>query len=180
MDDTNTSLQASMRIRSYFAPAILVLSLTVASGQQLSAQLIRPSAQTHVPSGQNEIARSAQDAERPLNGARAIAGGVLGGGLGLGVGLLGGANLSSGPGCPGEDCGLVGAIVGATLGESIGFALGSHYAGHGRGNLLATTLTSAAIGAAGMAAAFAAEGAAPYIIGITPIIQSAVLLSMER
>ena len=105
---------------------------------------------------------------------------IVGGGIGLGLGLIGGANLSAGPGCPGEDCGLVGAIVGATIGESVGLALGSHYAGRGRAAPLAITLVSTAIGAAGVVAALAAEGAAPYVLGITPILQSAVILAMER
>ena len=111
---------------------------------------------------------------------RGIAGGVLAGGLGLGLGLISGANLSSGPDCPGEDCGLFGAIAGAVIGESVGLALGTHYAGAGRGNVLATTLASTALGMVGVAAAWSAEGAAPYIIGVTPIIQGAVILAMER
>jgi hypothetical protein len=169
-----------MRIHSYFVSTILALGVASAAPSGLRAQRLDPSGQMRIGAGIPERPFPAQALEQQFSAPRGIAGGVLAGSLGLGIGLIGGANLSSGPRCPGEDCGIVGAIVGATIGESIGLALGTHYAGRGRGSPLATTLATTAIGAAGMAAAFAAEGAAPYIIGITPIIQSAVIIAMER
>jgi hypothetical protein len=180
--DTNTLSQASMRIRPYLVPVVLSLSFVALGLSPVSAQRVDPSGQTRIGGGAHEMPRPMQGTEPALHPVRGIAGGVLAGGLGLGLGLIGGANISSGPRCPGEDCGIVGAIVGATVGESVGLALGTHFAGRGQGNVFVTTLTSTAIGMAGVAAAFAVsnERAAPYIIGITPIIQSAVLLMMER
>lgn len=169
-----------MNIQQHLVIVTMTLAIAGTATPSLSAQRLEPSGLRGIGIRANELTRSVQDAMPSYNAARGIGGGLLAGGLGFGIGLLGGANLSSGPGCPGEDCGLTGAIAGAIAGESIGLALGNHYAGRGRANPVIATVASTAIGAAGVAAAFAAEGAAPFIIGVTPIVQLAVLMAMER
>ena len=167
-----------MQIRSVLAPLALRIFFLAASASSLSAQQIQPAGFIHATSSSSVATSAFQSTDRSMNAARGIVGGILGGGIGFAAGFLGGAWTHEN--CGGEDCGLKAAIVGGTIAESVGLGLGAHYGARGRGNPLTATLTSTAIGVAGVAAAFVAEGAAPFIIGITSVVQLAVVLATER
>ena len=111
-------------------------------------------------------------------------GGVIGGVLGGVVGTFAGAFIGSATaeGCQGEDCGLVNVILGAAIGESIGVGLGAHVGSGSQRheNILLTSLTSAGILVGGTLLGVAMRDAGVVMLPLTPALQLAATLAIER
>jgi hypothetical protein len=119
-------------------------------------------------------------ARRTINPVGGVIGGVLGGVVGTFAGAFIGSATAEG--CQGEDCGLLNVILGAGIGESIGVGLGAHVGSGSQRheNILLTSLTSAGILVGGTMLGVAMNNAGVVMLPLTPALQLAATLAIER
>lgn len=150
------------------------LLLTAVAGTSSFAQRVTPVGAT--PADERQIVEI-QPPRQPISTGRGIVGGILGGAVGL---VVGGPSAGvGGPKCGDISCSF---LWGAVVGESIGLALGTHYGSRGNGNRAKSMLATTGIGLVALTALFASgsDGTALTILSVTPVVQLAVALALER